>query len=143
MKEKVISFDTAKLAKEKGFKLQVRSMYLDRVLYLDTNSKGNYNSVKWVRTWRNSPNDDTLSAPTQALLQKWLRDTYGIEFIIVCGGGSEDVEKFYNVTVPSCYIPDKKNGAHFTSDNYEEALELGLQHALTEIQTLNEECSEE
>ena len=48
MKEKVISFDTAKLAKEKGFKLQVRSMYLDRVLYLDTNSKGNYNSVKWV-----------------------------------------------------------------------------------------------
>lgn len=126
MQETLITLETAKLAKEKGFNIPVRSMYLEEKLYIDTNSKGNYNDVKWVRTWRNSPVDDTVSAPTQSLLQAWLRDVHNIEIA---------VQWFDN-----CYIkavakkPFKANTYRVEGiDTYEEALELALQEALTLI----------
>jgi hypothetical protein len=126
MQETLITLETAKLAREKEFNIPVRSMYLEEKLYIDTNSKGNYNDVKWVRTWRNSPIDDTISAPTQSLLQAWLRDVHNIEIA---------VQWFDN-----CYIkavakkPFKSNTYRVEGINtYEEALELALQEALTLI----------
>lgn len=126
MQETLITLETAKLAKEKGFNIPVRSMYLEEKLYIDTNSKGNYNDIKWVRTWRNSPVDDTVSAPTQSLLQAWLRDVHNIEVA---------VQWFDN-----CYIkavakkPFKANTYRVEGINtYEEALEFALQEALTLI----------
>ena len=51
MKEELITFETAKLAKEKGFKFQ----------------------YAWI------PEIDNL--PTQSLLQKWLREQHNLEVI--------------------------------------------------------------
>jgi hypothetical protein len=73
-----VNFEIAKLLKEKGFDLKVRSMYCEGKLLKDTNSKGNYNDVMWVRTWRNSPIDDTISAPTIAEVVMWLYEKHGV-----------------------------------------------------------------
>tara|TARA_R110001606_G_scaffold359029_1_gene510795 strand:- start:392 stop:886 length:495 start_codon:yes stop_codon:yes gene_type:complete len=82
MKEQLIVFETAKLAKKKGFDWEVRSFFLDRELHEDVNTRGNYNSYAWVTTWRNTSTDDTVSAPTQSLLQKYIRETRGVHIEI-------------------------------------------------------------
>jgi hypothetical protein len=67
MEEQLISYSTAVLAKEKGFDSKVYEFYLKdkKMLYSDGNifQKENHNVFP-----------DIISAPTQSLLQKWLRD---------------------------------------------------------------------
>jgi hypothetical protein len=67
MQETLISFDTAKLAKEKGF---------------------NYNGY-----WRWSPDAGHNECCSQFLLAKWLRDVHGIHLQIAFS----IVERMYNV----------------------------------------------
>lgn len=110
MQETIITFETAKLSKEKGFDLIVRNAY-------------HYNGSNCIEiTTKNSENIG-ISAPSQSLLQKWLRDVHNIEIA---------VQWFDN-----CYIkavakkPFKANTYRVEGiDTYEEALELGLQEAL-------------
>lgn len=63
--ESNISFETAKLAKEKGFTGIVRGIYDTDGNYMDS-IETNEHYTKWA------------SAPTQSLLQKWLRDEHDI-----------------------------------------------------------------
>ena len=125
MQEELTSLKTAKKAKEKGFNLKVRSMFLEDKLYEDTNTKGNYNDVKWVRTWRNSPVDDTISAPTQSLLQRWLREVHKINIVIQYWTGLKPHKPVlhYRTTVNENFF-----GEHYVT--YEEALEEALFEAL-------------
>lgn len=115
IEEQLINFDTAKLAKEKGFDLLVNRTYnktekLDPFDEYDA-SLCNYNE------WNNF-----TSAPTQSLLQKWLREKYRKHI---------DVNPFYykgdfiswNLRIHNTYYKDKYN-------SYEEALEIGLQEVL-------------
>ena len=53
-------------------------MYCEERLHIDMNTKGNFNDVNWVRTWRSSPDDDTLSAPTIADVVMWIYNTHRI-----------------------------------------------------------------
>lgn len=73
-----VSFELAQLLKENGFCSKVRSMYCVERLHIDMNTKGNFNDVNWVRTWRSSPDDDTLSAPTIAEVVMWLFEKHGV-----------------------------------------------------------------
>ncbi|WP_394749599.1 hypothetical protein [Spongiimicrobium salis] len=67
MKEQLISFETAKLAKEKGFNEVVIDNY------------GPMESILWKGQHKNSElRYLEYSAPTQSSLQKWLRDKHGI-----------------------------------------------------------------
>lgn len=75
---KHVIFEQAKWLKEKGFNEDCRAFYLDGNLETSKHSIGNYNDVKWVRTWRNSPNDDIISAPEQHQVVEWLRVNHGI-----------------------------------------------------------------
>lgn len=69
MKDELISFQTAVLAKEKGFNIPVNSysnvVEPDRVIEV-----GAFN--------HNHKQPTTVSRPTQSLLQRWLRETYKI-----------------------------------------------------------------
>jgi hypothetical protein len=116
MKEKIITFETAKLAKEKGFNEICEYGYFDRddEIILD------------ISDHNNSDNLD-ISAPTQALLQKWLREVHNIN--VYCQPVDyENTDKWFN-NIASHNPP-------FTG-TYEEALEVGLQEALTLIQFQN------
>ena len=115
MKEELVSFKTAKLAKEKGF---------DEICsYLYENSK-----VIVYTTHKNSglnKHFDWYSAATQSLLQKWLREAHEI-FVSV------DVN--FNVKI---YYKDELHNEIFNFNSYEEALEKGLQEGLKLIEYEN------
>lgn len=70
MKEQLINFETAKLAKEKGLNEYCSSFYsLNSV----TNEFDLYDCNNNWKEHKNSNNPISISAPTQSLLQKWLR----------------------------------------------------------------------
>lgn len=115
MVDKLISLETAKLAKEKGFD------ELCAHTYADDNFVTNY---KW------------LSAPTQSLLQKWLREKYYIHIYVVpygdtvswilanIGYTNRKTDEYRLISL----IKDKYDKIKFKS--YEEAVEIALQEAL-------------
>ena len=118
MEERLITFETAKLANLKGFdpnvKLKKNTHYSDLTESLDSLGAGGAVVVHHYY------------AATQSLLQKWLRDVHGIEIA---------VQWFDN-----CYIkavakkPFKANTYRVEGfQSYEEALEIALQEALNLI----------
>ena len=113
MEEQLITFETAKLAKEKGFKSATSRQY---------NSKGeDYHPLSI-----GIQDEEYLKrfpAPTQSLLQKWLREKHGIHIEII-----PNKNKWHTVMYPLVCIDDV---GHFGDwDTYEQALEEGLYEAL-------------
>ena len=127
MEEQLISFETAKLAKERGFNIPGVSIYSGGVLFK--------NVSVLPENWNKSV-DETCSAPTQSLLQKWLRDLHGVDIHITRNKPSyrEYRVEIYKIDNTPNYIyfqinTKKSNGCKWF-DDYEEALEQGLQEAL-------------
>ena len=135
MKDQLVTFDTAKLAKELGFDEPCIDTYKDVELYKHKAKR--YNS-SFNTEWReelikNSAMSNAkiarYSAPTQSLLQKWLREKHFIEVYVVpysvSGGHAMRGGKgFYEVVV------DKSVTTWSGHKSYEEALEKGLQEGL-------------
>lgn len=103
MTEEFVTLETAKLLKEKGFKEDVFTFYevdcveSDMILSETYDESENFNEK-----------NDCLSAPTQSLAQKWLRETKNIHICVyncACGYGYE--------------ISKADNGTHITSSVYE------------------------
>jgi len=121
MEEQLISFKIAKLAKEKGFKLPYpTACYTEEAeLYISENL------LSERITGKPKPKNIYI-APTQSLLQKWLREKHNIDIIIEPNQDS-DGNKYY------CWR-GRKNMSSSTignvADHYEEALEKGLIEAL-------------
>jgi hypothetical protein len=119
MQEQLITLETAKLAKKKGFGLPFdKSKYQ---LYYSTND------VDMIILY-SSKSERVLSKPhviktcTQSILQKWLREVHNIE---VYARSSVDLynKKYWTTFLPNGCLENKNN-------TYEEALEVGLQEAL-------------
>lgn len=128
MSDTIVSFETAKLAKEKGFESDVsHSIYTeigklkDPIAQMDL--MRNQESIQeYFKLIKSFP-----SAPTQSLLQKWLREVYKLFLTI-------DIEedKYFYMLVDinrSKYTYIGEDDA-VLYDNYEDALEAGLQEAL-------------
>ena len=116
MEDTLISFETAKLAKEKKFDILCEHSFSEHNSAIQENNQNGFRN--WNKEYKNS-----YPAPTQSLLTKWLREVHNIEIAI---------QWFDN-----CYIksvkqkPFKANTYRIEGlDNYEEILELGLQEAL-------------
>lgn len=124
MKEQLISFETAKLAKSKGLVWDGKgNRFLNDYLpYLDD---GN---VRIDFTY----NGEYFPCCPQSLLQKWLREKYDIHIIIApfIGGGS-GVDEVFEVKIVNFYNTLKDIGTVY--DTYEEALEVGLFEALQNV----------
>lgn len=117
MKDQIVNFETAVLAKVKGFDELCAYSYEGSVL-----SKTN-------KLWRNSEDPTEYAVPTQSLLQRWLREEYGIIVLVAL----DIVCMTYGVEIqfhPKCkYKTDKITKISFGSP-YENNLEVGLQEAL-------------
>ena len=141
MKDTRITFETAKLAKEKGFNERVHYFYKvksenDIELYGCTikqlvGFKGHfpiYHKVRDYHTNKEKLNAKLYrcSAPTQSLLAKWLREEYNIIVLVDYEGIDGYYYKFYS------YKEGNKNydASYKNYNTYEEALEAGLQVAL-------------
>ena len=123
-----ITIDTAKLAKEVGFNVGCTKLHGEVDGYIGIHTFDNYNKQN---------NENQFSAPTQSLLQKWLRETHKI---IVCVNpmGDEDEYPVYYANVWTDYKSGMEIGMQelqsnyqiITFKDYEVALEDGLQKGL-------------
>ena len=118
MEDTRITFETAKLAKEKEFEFRVVWGYI--LGFKDDSERDKY-------------------LPTQSLLAKWLREKYDIEINITrmppeaikssFNKGNKRIKK-YNMWVWSLNGNPRIENPSLFFDNYEEAFEIGLQEAL-------------
>jgi len=128
MKEQLISFETAKLAKEKGFNISNSGYVYDKKggKVMDTP----IDKLIWSGKY---------PAPTQSLLQKWLREKHEIHvsaFPVFSDKYFTVIRKFYKYKgydniLGSPYDPYSPTATYEEAvDTYEKALEKGLQSAL-------------
>ena len=123
MEDTLIKFETAKLAKEKGFFQETNRLEIPYYNY-----KGEFKGD--VSDWRirkyirgeNTSDIEFVSAPTQSLLAKWLREKHNIHLIA-----------YKNINIDGydwCYITTDGITNINSYKTYEEAYEIGLQEAL-------------
>lgn len=144
MKETLISFETAKLAKEVGFTLQSNPFGYITKFYEP--------STKIIRSYgrhRVKNIDELIYAPTQSLLQKWLREKHNIHISVTLEfiGSDEWVYAYEIIYLPKNEANIKRRSVLFKKiysfsfkeeigtynggwDTYEEALEEGLKESL-------------
>lgn len=164
MREQIISLETAKLAKEKGFKESCLHFYFEdgelrENSYNDTygyygepytieigSLLGNWNDGFKTNKegnrcfgYNSSKYLETFSAPIQSLLQKWLREVHKIYIFVEPTLGDEFVE--FAVYGTDNEQNDLKLGFGYDSGfhvkTYEEALEVGLFQALNLLPDAN------
>ena len=115
LKEKLISFETAKLAKEKGFHISSRGEGMGKRVFINGELVNTIFSSK-----------DHIHAPTQSLLQKWLREVHNVSIKIDDYYTYSRVRFDYNI----CELGSQEDNPVGVFETYEEALEIGLYQAL-------------
>lgn len=126
MKDTLINFETAILAKEKGFNIeQLKGFWFNSKFHKDGQEIEFLQDVKNSKILRLRESETFeignpfVYRPTQFLLAKWLREVHKIN--VYCSPCQHDENLWYNNI--ASHIPV------FTG-KYEEALELGLYQAL-------------
>ena len=132
MKEQLISFTVAKLAKEKGFDAVTNSVYRKSGELKTHNKWDTYNAEL-----DGICNKFGYSAATQSLLQKWLREGHEI-FALVSPYPSakkfrSDVFKLLKIESEDEALLTIMSSQFNKHNSYEEALEKGLVEALNLI----------
>lgn len=129
MEEQLVSFDTAKLADNKGFDWPT-------INYLNiwSREEDNIQDIDALGLPKNFKKDYLYSRPTQSLLQKWLRDVHGIH--VTCFMDTDDFAQGYTrlqyfAGLFSPILNIEKNME--VQETYEKALEEGLLAALNLI----------
>ena len=126
MEDTRITFETAKLVKEKGFPQETNRLEIPYYNY-----KGEFKGD--VSDWRirkyirgeNTSDIEFVSAPTQSLLAKWLREEYNIIVLVLYDG------KTFYYQIQRKEWDDCITQFDLTLDQtYEEAYEIGLYQAL-------------
>lgn len=135
MKEELVSFETAKLAKEKGFKFNEEDE--DFYKYSGCYKYGKIGFGEWsleyvydIETlhW-GSELTEIICVPTQSLLQKWLREVHGLYV-------STNLTKFGGTLLFKTVLVNKDCISYFrrvnyiSGNSYEKELEIGLFSAL-------------
>ena len=125
MQEELISFETAKLAKKKGFKESCEYAYVN-----DFEEEWNLEDIEYNDGCVfNNKFHNECSAPTQSLLQRWLREKHNIH--LVCWWYDKE-NKFYTEIGRKDGEAIRVQIGNITKlfDTYEQALESGLLEAL-------------
>ena len=123
MKDTRIIFETAKLVKEKGFPQETNRLEIPYYNYKGE-FKGDVSDWRIRRYLRGEDTSDIefVSAPTQSLLAKWLREEHNIIVLVDYEGIDGYYYKFYS------YKEGNKNydASDKNYNTYEEAYEIGL-----------------
>jgi len=138
MEEQLISFKTAKLAKDKGFNIEVFNWF-----YLKENRFIDQLPIEWKSSEKlnfnldfNNKLENQVSRPTQSLLQKWLREKHNIhvnpDIYHIWYYTFKNIEPVYRCKI-IFFVNRKKQSTWIGLGKYEDVLELGLQKALTLI----------
>lgn len=126
MKEEFVTLETAKMLKKKRFREDVFTFYEadgvegDMILSETYDYSENFNK-----------RDGFLSAPSQSLVQKWLRETKNLHISIIrnaCGYGYDICKAENGTHITDGIFKGPNDGGQW--DTYEEALEVGIQESL-------------
>lgn len=117
MEEQLVSLEVARLLKEKGF--CEGSTYFYSNLNSTQELVNNHGSF-----YINGMELDYIEAPTQSLVQKWLREAHKV-MVLVDFDATEDKCFWSNIYVSDLVVKQTKNHA-----KYEDALEEGLLEVL-------------
>lgn len=125
MTEELVTLETAKLLKAAGFKEDVNSFY--ELVY-----KGGSGPEYEIDESYDAQNYNTdvysISAPTQSIAQKWLRETKSLHIEISYMYGNYWIYDILTIPNHDLVGLSDRPIAHYNT--YEEALEAGLQEAL-------------
>ena len=126
MKEELVSFETAKLLKEKGFD----EVWCNHIYCIGYNTIPEDNELLEC-DWRNNVKGQfhLALAPTQSLAQKWLREKHNIHVEIYRNASGWGW--ILTTTNTGSTLLEINNDIFF--DTYEEALEEGLKEGLNLI----------
>lgn len=137
--EDYVSFEVAKLLKEKGFEGDISAYYH----IWDTTPNGN--KVYSVQEFSHSEAPHLyIPAPTLQMAMKWLREVYHIEINITFGfpfiDGKQQYKYFWSI-VRVCdshleYPMDDPNSAYYNeemADSFEEAVEVAIKYCLENL----------
>lgn len=124
MEDQIISWETAKLAKEKGFNIPIRQ---EKQVYDLTTGIIDIRVVSnQIKNWNDPKYIDIVSAPTQSLLQRWLREVHQIHIFVYMDEILWDTFRF-NILMDQNMVYNERLKVF---DTYEEALENGLYESL-------------
>ena len=144
MKEQLISVETAKLAKEKGFNEETFGHH-----YIDNNDDhlfphaitGFNEALKWnsiledsffKALYRGLEIKEIISVPTQSFLQQWLREKHNIECYVVpfYRFGEIGYQAYYGNVFTDFKPLTGEIGGYLSHNTYEKAFDAGLQESL-------------
>ena len=129
MKENTVTFQVAKLAKEKGFPQEPNRR---KVPYYNYKGEFNGDVTDFLRKYlreEDTSDVESVSAPTQSLLAKWLREEHNLHITINVGLPHNRFIMYYSNVIKF----GKHHKSKFKSEfykTYEEAYKIGLQEAL-------------
>lgn len=125
--EEICTYEVAKLAKEKGFNVPTHFAYNEncrRAMYME------------LCLNRNTKDSRSISAPSQSLLQRWLREEKGIHISINYQQGVDEECPSYDYSVyrwpinTEAFVSEEWKDGYST---YELALEDALKYALENL----------
>ena len=130
MNDELITYGTAKSAKEKGFTLDILYYYEEGVFKGDDYYVGTLDEMYFNANGVNK-RKELVSTPTQSLLQRWLREKHNIEVDIYRTSEMETGERYgcegelWDIKLDTC-----EDLFNIYANTYELALEQGLIEAL-------------
>jgi hypothetical protein len=125
MEEKLISLKTAKLAKEKGYNWKQSGCYLHPPKFILSPHGHIQNHNKYKER-------SVYSAPTQALLQKWLREKHNVYCEVHSFTDDKGNKKYESIVFSELFEDDWSEDINFDDvfNTYEDALEDTFEPAL-------------
>ena len=120
MTEELVTLETAKMLKEKGFNEYCKDIINHKGIMMETIFRTSNDLPKLF-----------YSCPTQSVAQKWLRETKNIHICVyncACGYGYEISKADNGTHIASSVYEGTNDGGKW--DTYEETLEAGLQETL-------------
>lgn len=129
IKEAYVSFEVAKLLKEKGFNEKCKGCYHSE---FDDNDNPIVMLEEWMaQPYNNAFEDETFlcSAPTQQIAMAWLREVHNISIepsALNAHSWAYTIYKLFNKNVKELH----NDGVY---ESYEEAVEAALKYCLTNL----------
>lgn len=126
IREEICTYKVAKLAKERGFNVQTFDWY---------DYKGNYHKGFIPHELHECPRYKEYYAPSQSLLQRWLREEKNIhiEIVATASGYFWIADKTNGTSITDSDVLDRGTNEGGCWDEYELVLEDALKYALENL----------
>lgn len=135
VKEEYVTFETAKLLKEKGFSEKCTACYHEEITprFELISGRVNYCNPRFQKFKMKPP----VNAPTQQAAMRWLREMHNIIPLVLTGGYSYEPKLYYWFRIDT-FKNEKWEDAVYREDDidystYEEACEAAILYCLKNL----------